>query len=208
MKGPLLHVPGQHAAAGTVLVHQQVERQIFDEELGAVLQALLVERMQHGVARSVGRCAGALRHLLAIADGLAAKWSLVNSTVFGAGERNTVMFQLEHRGHRLPAHVLNGILIAEPVGTLDRVVHVEAPVVAVAHVSERSRHAALRRHGVAARRKHLCDAGRFQSRCSHSERRAQSCPARTDDHDVIAVLDDFVSLSLRRLRRRRLHPIQ
>ena len=104
------------------------------------------------------------------------------------------MLQLEHRGHRLPAHVLDGVLVAEPVGALNRVVHVETPVVAVAHVSERGRHAALRRHGVAARRKHLCDAGRFQSRCGHSERRAQSCPARTDDHDVIAVLDDLVSL--------------
>ena len=35
-------------------------REIFDEEVGVVLQALPVERVQHGVAGAVGRGAGAL----------------------------------------------------------------------------------------------------------------------------------------------------
>ena len=111
------------------------------------------------------------------------------------------MLQLQHCGHRLPAHVFDGVLIAEPVGTFDRVVHVEAPIVAVAHIAERRRHAALRRDGMAARREHLGDAGRLQSRGRHSQRGAQSRAAGTDDHDVIAVLDDFVSLRHRRLRK-------
>ena len=174
---------------------KQIERKIFDEELGVVLQALLVERVQDGVAGSVGRCTGALRHLLAIVDGLAAKGTLIDPAVVGARERNAVMFQLQHRRHRLPAHVLDGVLVAEPVGALDRVVHVEAPIVAVAHVAERGRHAALRRHGMTARREHLGDAGRLQSRRRHSERSPQSRAAGTDDHDVIAVLDDFVGRS-------------
>jgi hypothetical protein len=59
---PILHVPGKDAAAGAVLIHQQVERSVM-------LQALLVERLQDGVAGSIGRCTGALRHLLSILDG-------------------------------------------------------------------------------------------------------------------------------------------
>ena len=37
MQRPVLHVPGEHAAADSVFVHQQVEREVFDEEFGAVL---------------------------------------------------------------------------------------------------------------------------------------------------------------------------
>ena len=48
------------AAAGAVL-HDQVDREIFDEEVGVVLQALLVERVQHRVAGAVRGGAGALR---------------------------------------------------------------------------------------------------------------------------------------------------
>ena len=57
--GAVFQVPGHHAAAGAVLVHDQVEREIFDEELDVVLQALLVERVQDGVAGAVGGGAGA-----------------------------------------------------------------------------------------------------------------------------------------------------
>jgi microcompartment protein CcmL/EutN len=66
MQRAILHVPGQQAAAGAVLVHQQIERQIFDEKRGAVPQALLVERMQdrrpvRSAAAQV-RCAICLPH--------------------------------------------------------------------------------------------------------------------------------------------------
>ena len=80
----VLHVPGQQAAAGAVLVHQQVERQVFDEELGAVLQALLIERVQDGVTGPVGRSTGALRHLLSVSDGLTAERTLVDLAFVGA----------------------------------------------------------------------------------------------------------------------------
>ena len=55
-----------------------------------------------------------------------------------------------------------GVLVAEPVGALDRVVHVEVPIVSVAHIAERGG--------------------------------SQSGATRADDHDVIGVLDNLVSL--------------
>src|SRR5216684_1083346 len=160
MQGPLLHVPGQQAAAGTVVIRQEIERKVFDEELGVVLQALLVKRVEDGVSGAVGCCTSALRHLLAVADGLAAEGTLIDLALLRSREGNAVMFELEYGGHSLTTHVLDRILVAEPVGALDRVVHVEAPVVAVAHISKRSRHAPLCRNGMAAGREHLCNAGR------------------------------------------------
>ena len=69
----LLQVPGQQSVAGTVIIHQQIKREILGKELGVVLQALLIERVQNGVTGAVRRRTSALPHLLAIADGLAAK---------------------------------------------------------------------------------------------------------------------------------------
>src|SRR5258708_19689940 len=102
----VLHVPGKHAAANTLLVHHEVERKIFDEELGVVFQALLVERVQDGVTGSVGRGTSALRHLLSVAYGLAAKRALIISPIFCAPERNSSMFHPQSPAHALPPHVL------------------------------------------------------------------------------------------------------
>ncbi len=39
------------------------------------------------------------------------------------------MFQLDDRGDGLPAHVLDRILVTEPVGPFDRIVHMPLPTV-------------------------------------------------------------------------------
>ena len=59
VKAAVLHAQGDDAAAGAVL-HDQIEREILDEEVGVVPQALLVERVEHGVAGAVGGGGGAL----------------------------------------------------------------------------------------------------------------------------------------------------
>ena len=60
----VVEVPGHDAAAGA-LVHDEVEGEVLDEELGVVLERLLVERVQDGVAGAVGGGAGALGGALA-----------------------------------------------------------------------------------------------------------------------------------------------
>src|ERR1700743_267615 len=167
MQRTILEIPGQEATADAVIVHQQVEREVFDEEYRVVPQALLIERVQDGVAGAVSGSAGALCHLLAAIDGLSAERSLVDLAFGGARERDAVMFELQYRGYGLTAHIFDRILVAEPVGALDRVVHVETPIVAVPHVAERGRHAALRRYCMAARLKHLGDACGCQPRSRH-----------------------------------------
>ena len=199
----VLQAPRHDAAAHAFIVHDQVEREVFDEELHVVAQALLVQRVQHGMPGSVGRGAGAQRgRTVAVFRHVAAERTLVDPPVLGAAERHAVMFQLVHRGNCLAAQVLDRVLVAEPVRPLHRVVHVPAPVV-VAHVAECCADAALRRHGVAARREHLGDAGGLQAGRTHPEGGAQAGAAGTDHHHVIGVVDDVVGA--RRRQRDRVH---
>ena len=186
----VVEVPGDHAAALAVL-HHEVEGEVLDEELGAVLQALLVERVQHGVAGAVGRGAGAVGDALAKAGGHPAEGALVDLALGRAAERHAVVLELDDRGDRLAGHVLDRVLVAQPVGALDRVVHVPAPVV-LAHVAERGRDAALGRHGVAAGREDLADAGGLEAGLGQTQGRAQAGAAGADHDDVVGMVDDFV----------------
>ena len=172
---PVGHVQRHHAAAGAVL-HDEIEREVFDEEFGVVLDRLLVQRVQHRVAGAVGRGAGALRRALAVVRGHAAERALVDAAVVGARERHAVVLELDDRGRRFLAHELDRVLVAEPVRALDGVVEMEAPVV-LAHVAERGADAALRRDGVAARREHLGDAGGRQARLGEA-RASRAGPRR------------------------------
>ena len=149
---PVLEAPGEQAAADAVLVHQQVDGEILDEEARPVLEALLIERVQDGMAGAIRGGAGAIRHVaLRILGRVPAEAALIDLAGFGAAERHAQMLELDDRSDRLAAHVRDRILVAEPVGAPDGVEHVPAPVVLL-HVAQRGADAALRRDRVAARR--------------------------------------------------------
>src|SRR6266404_3582099 len=103
------------------------------------------------------------------------------------------MLELDDCRHRVLAHVFDRVLVAEPVGPLDRVVHVPAPIV-LAHIAEGSTDAALGGDGVAAGREYLAETGGLQTGCGHAEGRAQPGTAPADHDDVIAVVVDRISL--------------
>ena len=176
-------------------LHDQVEREIFDEELRVVPQRLAVERVQDGVAGAVGGGAGAL-HRRAIAEihHVAAERPLVDLAVFGARERHAVMLELVDGGRRLAHHVFHGVDVAQPVRPLDGVVHVPLPVVRT-HIGERGGDAALRRDRVRAGREDLGDAGGLEPLLGHAERGAQASAAGADDHHVEFVVDIGVGLA-------------
>ena len=171
-------VYGNDTAASAVL-HDQVDSEVFDKKLGIVCQRLLIERMQHCVTRAIGRCAGALCRALTIMRGHATKRALVNSTFLGTRERHTVMLEFDDGIGRLLAHVLNRILVTEPVGALDRVVHVPTPVI-LPHVAKRGANAALRCHGVTACWEYFRDAGGPEAGFCQSECRTQPGAAGAD----------------------------
>jgi hypothetical protein len=133
-----------HVALG---IADEVERHPLDEELGARLHVLLVQRVQHGVSGAVCRSAGALHGLLTVVGGMAAEGTLVDRAVGIAVERHAEVLELVDDVRRFAAHELDRVLVAQPIGTFDGVEEVVVPVV-LAHVAQRGADAALRSHGV------------------------------------------------------------
>ena len=132
--GAVIQIPGHHAAHRAV-IHDEVERKILDEEIHFMLDALAVKRVQHGMSGAVGGGAGALGDALAVIAGHAAKGALVDLAVLGAREGHAEMLQLVDRGGRMAAEIFDEILVAQPVRTLDGVVHVPAPVI-LTHIAQ------------------------------------------------------------------------
>ena len=191
MDGAVFQVPGHHAAAHAVCVHDQVKGEIFDEEFYLVLQTLLIQRVQDGMAGAVRRGAGAHGGGLAVIHHVAAERALIDAAILGAAERHAEMLQLIDRRNGLAAHVFDGILIAEPIRSLHGVVHVPAPIV-LAHVAECGADAALGGHSMAAGGKHLGDASGLQSGRAHPQRGPQAGAAGTDHNNIIGVIDNGV----------------
>jgi len=82
---------------------------------------------------------------------------------------------------------MDGVLIAEPVGTLDSIVHVPSPIVLV-HVPQSGIDASLGGHGVAPRGEELGDAGRLKARLGETECCPQARTAGTDDDGIVLVV--------------------
>ena len=77
----IFHAHGNHATAFAIF-HDEVEREIFNEEVRVIFQALLIQSMQHSVPRTVGGSGGTLNgwafaHILH----MPAKGPLIDSAV-------------------------------------------------------------------------------------------------------------------------------
>ncbi len=136
MQRAVVKLERDHAAAGALVVHDQVDGEELDVELGGMAQRLAIHGVQHGVAGAVGGGAGALCLALAVVHRHAAKRSLIDLAVLGARKRHTPVLEFINGLRRLAHHVFDRILVAEPVRALDGVVHMPAPVVRM-HVAER-----------------------------------------------------------------------
>ena len=112
----VVHLEADDAAHRALGVADEVDGEIFDEELALRLQRLAVERVQDGVAGAVGGGAGALRDALAVFGRHAAERALIDLALFGARERHAPMVELVDRGRRVAAEIFDRVLVAEPVG--------------------------------------------------------------------------------------------
>src|SRR5665647_3713973 len=142
---------------------------------------------------SIRRCASAGYRGLAEVAHVSTERPLIDFSIFGAREGHPRMFQFEDGRDGLPAHIFDGILVAEPVGPFDRVVHVPLPTV-FAEIAETGCNAALGCNRMTACRKHLCDAGSRQARLDGALRGAQTGAAGTNDDDIKRMVDELVGL--------------
>ena len=134
-------------AGASAVLDQQIEAVELVEEADVAFHALLVQGLQDHVSGAVGRVTRAHDGSLAVVARVPTEPTLVDLAVGRAIEGQAHALQVEYGVDRLAAHDLDGVLVAQEVAALDRVVRVPLPVVFL-DVRQRRAHAALRRAGV------------------------------------------------------------
>lgn len=97
------------------------------------------------------------------------------------------MLKFDNGSGSLAGHVVNGILITKPIGTLDGIVHVPSPVVFV-HVAQSSVDAALRSDGVGSGREELRDTGSVETGLGKTESSTETSTTSTNDEGIVLVV--------------------
>jgi hypothetical protein len=136
MDGTILHAVGNDTAANAIL-HDQINNEVLDEEDAVVAESLTVKSVQDGVTGTIsgGGAADSLTTLTKI-KGLSTESTLVDRTILVTREGNTVVLELDNGSGGLTAHIVDSILISEPIRTLNGIISVPAPVI-LGHVTER-----------------------------------------------------------------------
>ena len=150
-------IPG-HDPPANAGVHNQIDCEILDKKFGPVLERLLIQRVKYGVPGAIGSRAGALCNAFTKISRHASERTLVYFAFLGAREWHAIMLKLDYRGHCFAAHVLDCVLISQPVRTFNRIVHVPLPAIGP-HVTKRSTHATLCCNRMASSREHLGNTG-------------------------------------------------
>src|SRR5207248_849757 len=85
----------RHDTPARLAFHDEVEGEIFDEELRRMPERLPIERVKHGVPGAIGAGAGALhRRARAEIHHHAAEWALIDLALFRAREGQPEMLEL------------------------------------------------------------------------------------------------------------------
>ena len=177
--------PGRATAVAEVAaLGQQVDHVVLVEELDAVLDALLVERLQDHVAGPVGGEARPPDRALAVVPGVAAEAALVDLAVGRPVERQAHVLELDDGLDRLAGEDLGRVLVDEVVAALDRVEHVPLPVVLLL-VAQGGTDAALGGAGVGAGRIELGQDRRLDAGLGELEGGPQAGAAGADDERVV-----------------------
>ena len=189
------HDPGgSPALRGLAALEEQIHDLVLVEELDAVLDALLVERLQDHVAGSIGREAGPPDGRLAVVAGVAAELALVDLAVRRAVERQAHVLELDDRLDRLAGEHLGGVLVDQVVAALDGVEHVPLPVVLL-EVAESGADTALGGAGVGAGGIQLRQDGGVDAFAGQLESGPQAGAAGADDDRIERVVHRSSSAS-------------
>jgi hypothetical protein len=179
------HDAGRALDAVGAGVHEQVQDVELVVELHALLDAVLVERLQDHVAGAVGGEARAAHRGLTVVARVATEAALVDLALGRAVERQAHLLEVDDRVDGLAAHDLGSVLVDEVVAALDGVEGVPLPVVLL-DVGEGRAHAALGRAGVGPGGVELGEHRRTGAGRG-LERRAHAGAAGSDDDDVVLV---------------------
>lgn len=116
VKGSILHVQGENSDTLALGGHEEIKSEVLDEEVGVVLERLSVEGVQHGVSSSIGS-GGTSVSLSSLSEvqTLSSESSLVDLSFRCTREGKSEVLQLENRLGSFSTHVVDGVLISEPI---------------------------------------------------------------------------------------------
>ena len=140
--GSVSHVICHNSSANT-FIHYEVKCKVLDEEDAVVPESSSEQGVKHTVTSSVGHSAAAVS-LTTFTEilGLTTEGSLIDLSLVSSAERHAVGLEFKNSLGCFLCHVVNGILVSEPVATLHCVVEVPSPVI-IMHVTECSIDATL-----------------------------------------------------------------
>lgn len=141
-----------------------------------------------GMARPVCGAGSSMRlSTFPVLQRLPTQRSLVYCPLRGAREGHSIVLQLRHSGYSLTGHIVDSILVTEPVASFHSVIMMVSVVILV-HVSQRSIDATLGCHGMATGWKDLGNAGGVEPGFCKPNSRPQPSPSGTDDKGIIVVI--------------------
>ena len=144
------------------------------------------------MARSVSdTCAPFRLTTMAISQTSTAERTLINTAVCPAAKRHADILQLEYGLGRLLGHIVDGILIAQPIGALDCIIKVILPFVVV-HVGECRIYATLGSDRVRSCGKQLSNHSGLETSVGETVCGSQSSATRAYYYGVVRVIDDTV----------------
>ena len=165
-------------AGDAARVHQQAEHGALHVDLHAAVNAVILEGADHlqaGAITDVGQA----RILMA------AEVPLQNPPVLGAVEERAPRFEFAHAFRRFLGVQLRHAPVVEVLAATHGIGEMNAPVVAIVDVGQRSGNAALGHDGVGFAEQRFADHAYFGAAGRGFDRGAQSCPTCTDDQNIV-----------------------
>ena len=83
MQGAVIKIPRHGTATAPVIIHQKINDNELDKELGSALDALLIKGVQDGVTGPIRRRAGSLHRRFTKVTHMSAEGPLVYFTILG-----------------------------------------------------------------------------------------------------------------------------
>ena len=183
-----------HDTDALLAVHDEVEGVVLDEVGGVVGEGATVEGVEHGVAGTIGGSSGSVGlTTFTVFLGLTTEGSLVDLAVLASGEGETVVLQLTDGTGGFTAHVVDGVLVTEPIGTLDGIVEVPSPVIGV-HVTQSGIDTTLSGDGVGTSGEELGNDGGLEAIFRKTHSSTKTSTTSTDDDTIVLVVNNRISV--------------
>ena len=138
---------------------------------------------------------------LAVLFRLSSEGSLIDLALLSPGERKTIRFELENGLGCFLAHVVDGVLITQPVASLDSIISVPPPVV-VMHVSKGRIDTSLSSNSMRTGGEKFRNAGSLEALLDETESRAKASSSGSNHHSIKGMVDDSIFLEESVLYRR------